>query len=233
MIKLEEVSKSFYVANEQIQILSPTNLLINDGEFLSIMGPSGSGKSTLMSLIGCLDKPSEGNIFFHDINLIKTTDKELSQIRNKSIGFVFQQFHLLPRLSVLQNVELPLIYSGINPMERKRRAGLALQKVGLSNRKDYMPNSLSGGQKQRVAIARALVNEPSVILADEPTGALDSKTGKTIMELLVSLNKEGCTVVVVTHDLEVSKYAHRILLVEDGKVSEQKLKSGLVSYEFI
>src|SRR5690606_18655317 len=174
------------------------------------MGPSGSGKSTLMNVIGLLDTPSSGEIFFNDEDISKASEARLTKLRNQHIGFVFQHFHLLPRFSALKNVETPLIYAGVSKRERIRRAKEMLEKVGLGDRIDHLPNQLSGGQKQRVAIARALVNQPEVILADEPTGALDSKTSGQIMELLVQLNKEGKTVIIVTHEEEIAKYMKRI-----------------------
>lgn len=186
--------------------------------FFAIMGPSGSGKSTLMNIIGCLDKPTEGEYYLGGENVSHYNDKELARVRNQSIGFVFQQFHLLPRLTALKNVELPMIYAGIPKKERQARAEEALMKVGLADRMNHLPNALSGGQKQRVAIARAIVNTPKIILADEPTGALDSKTSKDIMEQFSELNNEGVTIIIVTHESEVAEYANRTIMVRDGMI---------------
>ena len=219
MIRLTDITKSYPVAGEDLMVLDHINLNVEQGDFVAIMGPSGSGKSTLMNIIGCLDQPTSGEYELNGELVSNYDDKQLAQVRNKSIGFVFQQFHLLPRLTALQNVELPLIYAGVKKQERIKLAEEALAKVGLSDRMDHLPNELSGGQKQRVAIARAIVNEPDIILADEPTGALDSKTGKQIMELFTLLNKEGVTVIVVTHEAEIASYANRTIFVRDGKVT--------------
>src|SRR5690625_3873950 len=219
MIELRNVIKSYPVANDELVVLKDINLYITAGEFVAIMGPSGSGKSTLMNIIGCLDQPTSGEYFLHDKRVSDYDEKELAGVRNQSVGFVFQQFQLLPRLSALQNVELPMIYAGVGKQERMERAVDALRKVGLSDRTDHLPNALSGGQKQRVAIARAIVNEPAIILADEPTGALDSKTGKQIMDMFTLLNKEGTTIIVVTHEAEIASYANRTVFVRDGKLA--------------
>ncbi|MFK9094541.1 ABC transporter ATP-binding protein [Bacillus salipaludis] len=218
MIQLDSITKSFLLGKESVHVLNGISLEIEPGEFVAIMGPSGSGKSTLMNIIGCLDKPSEGEYYLGGENVSHYNDKELAQVRNQSIGFVFQQFHLLPRLSALKNVELPMIYAGISKKERQARAEEALVKVGLSDRMDHLPNALSGGQKQRVAIARSIVNRPKLILADEPTGALDTKTSKDIMEQFRELNMEGVTVIVVTHESEVAEYANRTIMVRDGMI---------------
>ena len=219
MIQLKKVVKSYVVANEDLVVLKDIDLQINKGEFTAIMGPSGSGKSTLMNIIGCLDKPTSGEYLLNDKQVQQYDEKQLAKVRNQSIGFVFQQFQLLPRLNALQNVELPMIYAGIAKKERLERAEEALRKVGLGDRVKHLPNELSGGQKQRVAIARAIVNEPDIILADEPTGALDSKTGVQIMDMFTMLNKEGTTVILVTHEAEVASYADRTIFVRDGKVT--------------
>ncbi|MEH7302008.1 ABC transporter ATP-binding protein [Neobacillus drentensis] len=223
MIRLENITRSFMLGKENVHVLNGISLMIESGEFVAIMGPSGSGKSTLMNIIGCLDKPTEGEYFLAGENVSHYNDKELARVRNQSIGFVFQQFHLLPRLSALKNVELPMIYAGISKKERQARAEEALIKVGLSDRMNHLPNALSGGQKQRVAIARAIVNQPKLILADEPTGALDSKTSIDIMDQFSKLNEEGVTVVVVTHESEVAQYANRTIMVRDGLIQSPTL----------
>ncbi|WLR54456.1 ABC transporter ATP-binding protein [Mesobacillus subterraneus] len=218
MIELKQITKSFAVGRETIDVLKGIDLSIQAGESVAIMGPSGSGKSTLMNIIGCLDKPTTGEYELAGENVSRYLDAELAKVRNQSIGFVFQQFHLLPRLTAVQNVELPMIYSGISKKERLERARAALEKVGLGDRMDHFPNALSGGQKQRVVIARSIVNEPKIILADEPTGALDTKTSQTIMELFTGLNEEGSTIVLVTHEREVAEYAQRTIMVRDGLI---------------
>lgn len=219
MIRLESVVKSYPVAGEELVVLQDIQLTIKQGEFVAIMGPSGSGKSTIMNIIGCLDKPTRGNYYLNDRLVSDYDDDELAKVRNASIGFVFQQFQLLPRLTALQNVELPLIYAGVKSKERIERAKEALKKVGLKDRMNHLPNELSGGQKQRVAIARAIVNEPDIILADEPTGALDSKTGKQIMEMFRLLHEEGTTIILVTHEAEIASYAERTIFVRDGMIT--------------
>lgn len=226
MIQLSNVTKSYEVAEETFDVLSEVDLVIGKGEYMSIMGTSGSGKSTLMNIIGCLDHPTSGQYHFQGMELSAAKDQELAVIRNRSIGFVFQQFYLLPRLNARRNVELPMIYAGISQKERKERAEMALEKVGLADRMKHMPNELSGGQKQRVAIARAIVNEPELILADEPTGALDSKTSGSIMEQFTKLNEEGTTVVLVTHEEEIAAYTNRIVVVRDGRLAQDRLIQG-------
>ncbi|MGM7720181.1 ABC transporter ATP-binding protein [Metabacillus sp. Hm71] len=218
MIELSAITKSYKVGNETLEVLKDINLSIGDGEFVAIMGPSGSGKSTLMNVIGCLDNPTSGTYLLKNEDISSYKDEELAKVRNLSIGFVFQQFQLLPRLTALKNVELPMIYAGVKKKDREERASRALEKVGLADRMNHLPNELSGGQKQRVAIARAIVNEPNIILADEPTGALDSKTSISIMEQFTALNKEGTTVILVTHEQEVADYAKRIIMVRDGTI---------------
>ncbi len=218
MIQLSKVKKSYQIGKETFDVLRSIDLTIEEGEYVSIMEPSGSGKSTIMNIIGCLDRPTSGSYRLAGEDVSSCTEKELAAVRNKSIGFVFQQFQLLPRLNARKNVELPMIYAGIGKKEREERAEHALEKVGLADRMRHMPNELSGGQKQRVAIARAIVNEPKLILADEPTGALDTKTSISIMEQFTELNAEGVTVVLVTHEPEVADCTNRVIFVRDGMI---------------
>ncbi len=218
MIQIEDLTKVYKVGKEDLYVLNNVNVHIKNGEFVAIMGPSGSGKSTLMNVIGCLDQATTGKYILAGEDISSYDDNKLSKVRNSSIGFVFQQFQLLPRLTALKNVELPMIYAGISKKERLERAEQALQKVGLGDRANHLPNELSGGQKQRVAIARAIVNEPKLILADEPTGALDTKTSAAIMELFGQLHREGATIVLVTHESEIAEYASRTILVRDGYI---------------
>ncbi|MEN0644331.1 ABC transporter ATP-binding protein [Alkalicoccobacillus gibsonii] len=218
MIKLSKIFKSYKLGKDSVPILKDINLTIEKGEFVAIMGPSGSGKSTLMNILGCLDKPTSGEYNLNEVNMLAGKDNYLAEIRNRSIGFVFQTFHLMPRLTAQQNVEMPLIYSGVKKKVRREKALDVLAKVGLSERATFKPSSLSGGQKQRVAIARALVNEPSFILADEPTGALDTKTSEQILDLFTELNNEGITIVMITHDKEVADKADRTIFIRDGQL---------------
>ncbi|MED4067557.1 ABC transporter ATP-binding protein [Priestia megaterium] len=218
MIELIDIYKKYQLGKENITILKDINIKIFDGEFLAIMGPSGSGKSTLMNIIGCLDRASSGLYLLNKQEISTYNDEDLAKVRNIHIGFVFQQFQLLPRLTAIENVELPMIYAGVSRKERRARAEDALRKVGLSERMKHLPNELSGGQKQRVAIARSIVNNPTLILADEPTGALDTKTSADIMEQFVRLNEAGTTIVVITHEPEVAEYASRTIVVRDGKI---------------
>ncbi|CAI6312580.1 ABC transporter ATP-binding protein [Bacillus subtilis] len=218
MLTLNNISKSYKLGKEEVPILKHINLTVQAGEFLAIMGPSGSGKSTLMNIIGCLDRPTSGTYTLDQIDILKGKDGALAEIRNESIGFVFQTFHLLPRLTALQNVELPMIYSKVKKKERRQRAYEALEKVGLKDRVSYKPPKLSGGQKQRVAIARALVNQPRFILADEPTGALDTKSSEQILSLFSELHREGKTIIMITHDPDVAKKADRTVFIRDGEL---------------
>lgn len=218
MLQLNNVYKSYWQGKSEIPILKNISLEIQEGEYISIMGPSGSGKSTLMNIIGCLDKATTGDYLLYGKNVRLMSEKELAKLRNHSIGFVFQTFNLMPRLTALQNVELPLVYAGVSKKERSERARSALQKVGLEDRQSFKPPTLSGGQKQRVAIARALVTNPAFILADEPTGALDTKTGEQVMKLFSDLNKEGVTVIVITHEAEIAAYTKRKIMIRDGEL---------------
>ncbi len=218
LLKLVNASKTYLPEINPVEALKPTNLEIKQADFIAIMGPSGSGKSTLMHIIGCLDVPTAGKIIFEGKDVSKLSEAELARIRNQKIGFVFQTFNLIPRVSVLANVELPLIYAGVSKKERLKRALEVLKKIGLSERINHTPNQLSGGEQQRVAIARALVTNPSIILADEPTGNLDSKTGEEIIDIFRKLNREGNTFVMVTHDQEIAKNASNIIRIKDGEI---------------
>jgi putative ABC transport system ATP-binding protein len=218
LIETVDLWKTYIMSAEEIHALRGVSLQIERGEYVAIMGPSGSGKSTLMNLIGCLDTPSKGSYLLNEKQVSEMNDNELARIRNEEIGFVFQTFNLLPRATALHNVELPLVYAGVAAKDRQERARQALQKVELGERMMHKPNELSGGQRQRVAIARALVNNPSILLADEPTGNLDSKTGAEIMALFERLHKSGNTIVLVTHEPEVAAFAYRTIYIRDGKV---------------
>ena len=219
LIDLRNINKTYRNGDQELKVLKNINLTVEEGEFVAIMGPSGSGKSTLMNIIGMLDRPSTGEYFLENEDVANLGDKKLAKVRNNQIGFVFQQFFLLSKLNALQNVELPLIYAGVSQGSRKNLAKQYLEKVDLGTRMTHLPSELSGGQKQRVAIARALVNNPSIILADEPTGALDTKTGEQIMELLTELNAEGKTIIMVTHESEIAAYAKRQIVIRDGLIS--------------
>jgi putative ABC transport system ATP-binding protein len=220
LIETRDLWKTYVMGSEEIHALRGVSIEIERGEYVAIMGPSGSGKSTLMNLIGCLDTPSQGTYLLNGKQVGSMNDNELAHIRNQEIGFVFQTFNLLPRASALQNVELPLVYAGVPAGERHGRARTALERVELASRMTHRPNELSGGQRQRVAIARALVNNPSILLADEPTGNLDSKTGMEIMALFAKLHESGNTIVLVTHEADVAAYAHRVIHVRDGQVEK-------------
>jgi putative ABC transport system ATP-binding protein len=218
LIETRDLWKTYVMGSEEIHALRGVSLQIERGEYVAIMGPSGSGKSTLMNLIGCLDTPSRGSYLLNEKEVASMNDDELARIRNQEIGFVFQTFNLLPRATALHNVELPLIYAGIPSRERQDKARQALEKVELMSRATHRPNELSGGQRQRVAIARALVNDPAILLADEPTGNLDSKTGNEIMGVFERLHAAGNTIVLVTHEAEIAAYAHRVISIRDGQV---------------
>lgn len=220
LIRLTNINKSYKNGDQELRVLKDIDLEVEEGEFLAIMGPSGSGKSTLMNIIGLLDRSSSGNYWLEGEEVSQLSEKKLAQVRNDQIGFVFQQFFLLSKLNALQNVELPLIYAGVPSSKRKELAQQYLEKVELAERMTHLPSELSGGQKQRVAIARALVNTPAIILADEPTGALDTKTGEQIMELLTELNNEGKTIIMVTHEPEIAAYAKRKIVLRDGIITE-------------
>ena len=222
IIRLEDVNKTYGIEDTLVKALDGVNLTIAEGEYCAIMGPSGSGKSSAMNVIGCLDRPTSGHYYLDNLDVSTVADAELAKIRNRKLGFIFQQFHLLPQLTALDNVMLPMIYGGLPPSERKERAVVALEKVGLSNRMANRPNQLSGGQQQRVAIARALVNHPALVLADEPTGALDSTTSEEIMNLLTELNQQGTTIAIVTHDANVAARTKRIIRMVDGVIVESK-----------
>jgi len=221
ILTMQNICKSYYMNEEELEVLHNINLTIQTGEFLSILGPSGSGKSTMMNIIGCLDVPSSGNYLLSGNDINDLDEISLAKVRNKEIGFVFQSFQLLPRMSALQNVELPLIYSGLSASERQKRAKAILDRVGLSDKMRNLPNQLSGGQQQRVAIARALVTEPSILLADEPTGALDQKTGAQVMELFEEINKDGRTIIMITHDKHIASHAKRVVNILDGYLTEE------------
>lgn len=223
IIRLENIFKIYGSGETEVKALNDVNLTINEGEYCSIMGPSGSGKSTAMNIIGCLDRPSNGHYYLDNLDVAQMNDADLAKIRNKKLGFVFQQFHLLPQLTALENVMLPMVYASVNPTERRDRAAEALTKVGLEKRLNNKPTQLSGGQQQRVAIARAIVNRPVVLLADEPTGALDSHTTQEVLDIFTELNSSGITVVMVTHESEVARQTQRIVWFRDGEVVHSNL----------
>lgn len=221
ILELNHIYKDYVQDSMVVPVLKDVTLHVEEGEYVAIMGPSGSGKSTLMNIVGCLDLPTKGEYKLDGVDVLLQKENELADIRLNKIGFVFQTFQLLPRQTALENVALPLIYAGISKKERNRLAAEALDRVGLSDRLSFVPNQLSGGQKQRVAIARAMVNKPKILLADEPTGALDSKSGKQVMELFAQLNEEGVTVIMITHDSEIARHAGRTVDIFDGEISER------------
>jgi putative ABC transport system ATP-binding protein len=229
IIHLENIRKSYYLGKQELPVLKGITLDIFRNEYVALMGPSGSGKSTLMNILGCLDSPTGGKYLLNNKDVSRMPDNDLAEVRNKEIGFVFQQFNLLPRLTAAENVALPLVYSGVSKKERAERAMDVLTKVKLEDRSHHKPNELSGGQAQRVAIARALINNPSIILADEPTGNLDSKTSYEIMDILSKIHNEGNTVILVTHEEDISQYAHRVIRLRDGVVETDKINANPLS----
>lgn len=231
IISLNNIAKHYKVGNEVVKALQTISLKIYKNEYVALMGPSGSGKSTLMNILGCLDTPTQGQYVLNNKDVSKMTDNELAEVRNKEIGFVFQTFNLLPRSSALENVMLPLVYAGIRKEKREEIALNVISSVGLSDRYKHKPNELSGGQRQRVAIARAMVNSPSIILADEPTGNLDSRTSVEIMGLFEEIHKQGNTIILVTHEEEIAKHAHRIIRLRDGLVEQDYINEKIMTFE--
>ncbi|MDD4656425.1 MAG: ABC transporter ATP-binding protein [Bacteroidales bacterium] len=230
IIKIRGIKKFYKVGTEEVKALNGVDIVINKNEYVAIMGPSGSGKSTIMNILGCLDSPTDGSYILNDTDVSKMNDGELAQVRNKEIGFIFQSFNLLPRYTALDNVSLPLIYSGVGKAERDRRASETLASVDLTDRMHHKPNELSGGQRQRVAVARALINNPSIILADEPTGNLDSKTSIDIMKLFSQIHNQGNTVIVVTHEEDIAKHARRIIRLRDGLIESDTINENPITY---
>lgn len=228
ILNMKNISKSYYMGDEELEVLHSINLTVDSGEFLSILGPSGSGKSTMMNIIGCLDVPSSGEYILSGNDINDLDEIDLAKVRNKEIGFVFQNFQLLPRMTALENVELPLIYTGLPSSERKKRSKEILTRVGLSDKMRNLPNQLSGGQQQRVAIARALVTEPTILLADEPTGALDQKNGVQVMKLFEEINNDGRTIIMITHDINIARHAKRIVNILDGHLTEQEVQKDAI-----
>jgi putative ABC transport system ATP-binding protein len=229
LILITDIGRKYVIGAETIHALKSVTLTIKKGEFVALMGPSGSGKSTLMNILGCLDTPTKGEYILNGINVSEMSDSELAEVRNQEIGFVFQTFNLLPRSSAKENVALPLVYAGVNKENRDTRAIKALENVGLGNRVDHKPNELSGGQRQRVAVARALINNPSIILADEPTGNLDSKTSVEIMALIEDIHAKGNTIILVTHEEDIAQHAHRIVRMRDGLIESDTLNKKITS----
>ncbi|MCK5028408.1 MAG: ABC transporter ATP-binding protein [Bacteroidales bacterium] len=230
MIEINKLIKNYQVGTETIRALRSVSLSIDKNEYVAIMGPSGSGKSTLMNILGCLDTPTGGDYILNNTNVSQLDDDQLAEIRNKEIGFVFQTFNLLPRYSALENVSLPLIYAGTNKEDRLARAGEVLVSVGLEDRVRHKPNELSGGQRQRVAVARAMVNSPSIILADEPTGNLDSKTSKDILNLFDEIHQKGNTIIIVTHEEDIARHAHRIIRLMDGMIESDEINKNPTTF---
>ena len=229
IIRIRDLTRHYEMGTETVQALRGVSLDIGRNEYVAIMGPSGSGKSTMMNMIGCLDTPTGGEYWLNGQEVSKLTDDQLARVRNKEIGFVFQTFNLLPRATSLHNVELPLVYAGVSAKERRARATAALRRVGLGDRMDHRPNELSGGQRQRVAIARALVNEPSILLADEPTGNLDSTTSEEIMQVFSELHRQGQTVIMVTHEADIAAHAERTVVLRDGRVETDRATHGVAA----
>ena len=227
LITIKDIGRKYIIGTEVIHALKSVSLNINKGEFVALMGPSGSGKSTLMNILGCLDTPTKGEYILNGIDVSHMTDNELAEVRNSEIGFVFQTFNLLPRNTALDNVALPLVYAGANKLQRNERARKALENVGLGNRVDHRPNELSGGQRQRVAVARALINDPSIILADEPTGNLDTKTSIEIMGLIEDIHAKGNTIILVTHEEDIALHAHRIVRMRDGLIENDYVNPNI------
>jgi putative ABC transport system ATP-binding protein len=227
LITIQNIGRKYVIGSEVIHALKDVSLTINKGEFVALMGPSGSGKSTLMNILGCLDTPTKGEYILNGINVSHMSDNDLAEVRNSEIGFVFQTFNLLPRNTALDNVALPLIYAGVNKEGRQARAKKALENVGLGNRTDHRPNELSGGQRQRVAVARALINDPSIILADEPTGNLDTKTSIEIMSLMEDIHAKGNTIILVTHEEDIAMHAHRIVRMRDGLIERDYANTNI------
>lgn len=227
LITIRDIGRKYVIGSEVIHALKSVSLTINKGEFVALMGPSGSGKSTLMNILGCLDTPTKGEYILNGINVSQMSENQLAEVRNKEIGFVFQTFNLLPRNTALDNVALPLVYSGINKEDREARAQKALENVGLGHRVHHKPNELSGGQRQRVAVARALINDPSIILADEPTGNLDTKTSIEIMGLIEDIHDKGNTIILVTHEEDIALHAHRIVRMRDGLIENDYVNTNI------
>ena len=228
IISIKSLSKVYFMGDQKLMALRDVTLSITKNEYVALMGPSGSGKSTLMNILGCLDSPTSGSYTLNGINVSQMIDNDLASVRNKEIGFIFQTFNLLPRLSALDNVAIPLIYAGMSKKQRVEKATIALEKVGLTDRMKHRPNELSGGQRQRVAIARAIVNDPAIILADEPTGNLDTKTSLEIMAIFETMHQAGNTIIVVTHEPDIAEYAHRIVRLRDGNIESDQVNSNPV-----